>query len=134
MKEVIKQARNPVKNRIIPPEIVEKYHKKLESFADDITRILDEEKHERELAKLENQANRVENLLKGSDNQQRTWFQTKKERKDEKGCQQIIINYSQKFLYPFFNFFFNYFFFKPAINNLQLTKSKKFFIEINFKL
>ncbi|XP_051174595.1 probable ATP-dependent RNA helicase DDX27 [Leptopilina boulardi] len=84
VKEVIKQARNPVKNRIIPPDIIEKYYKKLESFADDITRILDEEKHERELAKLENQANRMENLLKGSEGQTRTWFQTKKERKDEK--------------------------------------------------
>lgn len=82
---MIKQARNPVKNRIIPPDIIEKYYKKLESFADDITRILDEEKHERELAKLENQANRMENLLKGSEGQTRTWFQTKKERKDEKG-------------------------------------------------
>ncbi|XP_043484297.1 probable ATP-dependent RNA helicase DDX27 [Leptopilina heterotoma] len=84
VKDVIKHARNPVKNRIIPPDIIEKYYKKLESFADDVTRILDEEKHERELAKLENQANRVENLLKGDENQSRTWFQTKKERKDEK--------------------------------------------------
>ncbi|XP_029041188.1 probable ATP-dependent RNA helicase DDX27 [Osmia bicornis bicornis] len=85
VKEIIKNAKNPVKNRIIPPDIIEKYNKKLQSLESDIKKILEEERNERELAKIENQANRVEKLLK-DDNKtvQRTWFQTQKERKEEK--------------------------------------------------
>ncbi|KMQ89020.1 putative atp-dependent rna helicase ddx27, partial [Lasius niger] len=85
VKEIIKQAKNPVKNRIIPPDIIEKYSKKLQSLETDVERILQEEKNEKELAKIENQANRVEKLLKDDDaKDQRSWFQTKKERKKEK--------------------------------------------------
>lgn len=87
VKEIIKQAKNPVKNRIIPPDIIEKYNKKLQSLEPDVEKVLQEEKHEKELAKIENQANRAEKLLKGgeSDKDQRSWFQTKKERRTEKG-------------------------------------------------
>lgn len=86
MKEIIKQAKNPIKNRIIPPDIIEKYNKKLQSLEVDVERILQEEKNDKELAKIENQANRVEKLLKDEDTRdQRSWFQTKKERKKEKG-------------------------------------------------
>lgn len=85
VKEVIKQAKNPVKHRIIPPDIIDKYNKKLKSLEDDVEKILEEERQERELAKIENQANRMENMLKESDSKDdRTWFQTKKERQDEK--------------------------------------------------
>lgn len=84
VKEVIKQARNPVKNRIIPPDIIEKYKKKLQSLEPNVERILQEEKNETELAKVENRANRAEKLLKGV-NDQRSWFQSKQERKIEKG-------------------------------------------------
>lgn len=90
MKEIIKQAKNPVKNRIIPPDIIEKYSKKLQSLETDVERILQEEKNEKELAKIENQANRVEKLLKDDDaKDQRSWFQTKKERKKEKGNKRV---------------------------------------------
>ncbi|XP_043277330.1 probable ATP-dependent RNA helicase DDX27 [Venturia canescens] len=85
VKEVIKQARNPVKNRIIPPDIVEKYNNKLKSLEPDVENILQEEKNEKELAKIENQANRAEHLLKEEDTKNnRSWFQTSKERKIEK--------------------------------------------------
>ncbi|XP_015586769.1 probable ATP-dependent RNA helicase DDX27 [Cephus cinctus] len=85
VKEVIKQARNPVKNRIIPPDIIEKYNKKLRSLETDVERILQEESNEKELAKIENQANRVERLLKEDDTKnERSWFQSTKERKEEK--------------------------------------------------
>lgn len=47
--------------------------------------ILEEERQEREIAKMENQTNRVENMLKESDSKdERSWFQTKKERQKEK--------------------------------------------------
>ncbi|XP_033218592.1 probable ATP-dependent RNA helicase DDX27 [Belonocnema kinseyi] len=85
VKQVIKQAKNSVKMRIIPVDIIEKYHKKLQSLEPDVDRIQAEEKTESELLKMENQANRMENLLKGSNEKnRRSWFQTKKERKDEK--------------------------------------------------
>ncbi|XP_015429519.1 PREDICTED: probable ATP-dependent RNA helicase DDX27 [Dufourea novaeangliae] len=85
VKEIIKNAKNPVKNRIIPPDIIEKYNKRLQSLEPDIRKILEEERNEREIAKMENQANRVEKLLKNADNknEQRSWFQTQKERKEE---------------------------------------------------
>ena len=86
VKEIIKNAKNPVKNRIIPPDIVGKYNKRLQSLESDVENILEEERHERELAKIENQANRVERLLKDEKDtgEQRSWFQTQKERKEEK--------------------------------------------------
>lgn len=85
VKDIIKNAKNPVKNRIIPPDIVEKYNKKLESLEPDMEKILEEERSERELAKIENQANRAEKLLNDqSSKNQRTWFQSQKERKEEK--------------------------------------------------
>jgi len=86
VKKIIKQAKNPVKNRIIPSNIIEKYNKKLQSLEPDIQKILQEEKSEKELAKVENEANRIEKLLKVEDSkEQRSWFQSKKERKKEKG-------------------------------------------------
>lgn len=85
VKEIISQARNPVKHRIIPPDVIEKYNKKLQSLESDVENILQEEKSERELAKIENQANRVEKMLKDeNDKNKRNWFQNKKERKKEK--------------------------------------------------
>ncbi|KAG5337858.1 DDX27 helicase, partial [Acromyrmex heyeri] len=85
VKKIIKQAKNPVKNRIIPPDIIEKYNKKLESLEPDVQKILQEEKSEKELAKVENEANRIEKILKVEDGkEQRSWFQSKKERKKEK--------------------------------------------------
>ncbi|CAB0036770.1 unnamed protein product [Trichogramma brassicae] len=85
VKEVIKQSKNPVKHRIIPPNIIDKYNKKLVSLEPDVEKILNEEREERELAKVENQANRIENMLKDEDNKdQRVWFQSQRERHMEK--------------------------------------------------
>ncbi|XP_023245376.1 probable ATP-dependent RNA helicase DDX27 [Copidosoma floridanum] len=85
VKQVIDNAKNPVKRRIIPTDIIAKYNKKLQSLDEDVQKILEEEKAEREIAKMENQANRVENMLKDEDSKEdRVWFQTKKERQNEK--------------------------------------------------
>lgn len=86
VKAVTKQAKNSVKKRLIPPDIIEKYNKKLQALEADVEKILEEERTEKELAKVENQTNRAEKLLKGEDDKEgRTWFQTRKERKREKG-------------------------------------------------
>ncbi|KAL7303403.1 hypothetical protein TKK_0004588 [Trichogramma kaykai] len=83
--EVIKQAKNPVKRRIIPIKIIEKYNKKLQSLEADVEKILNEEREERELAKCQNQTNRIENMLKDENNtDQRVWFQSQKDRHLEK--------------------------------------------------
>lgn len=84
VKEIIKSARNPVKARLIPPEILEKYKKKLEQLEPQINQLLQEEHEERLLSKAENQANRVEKMLKGEQDEKRPWFQTKQQRKEEK--------------------------------------------------
>lgn len=84
VKEVIKRARNPVKSRVIPPDIIGKYAEKLEKLEPQIVQILQEEYEERLLSKTENRANRAQKLLQGETEEKRSWFQTKKERKAEK--------------------------------------------------
>ncbi|XP_037048402.1 probable ATP-dependent RNA helicase DDX27 [Bradysia coprophila] len=84
VKDVIKNAESTVKNRIIPPEIIDKYKKKLANLEPEIQKILDEEFAERQFAKLEMQINKTENSLKGLTQPQREWFQTMKQRKEEK--------------------------------------------------
>lgn len=87
VKDIIKNAVNPVKNRIIPPEIIEKYRKKLLGLEDEIVKVYEEEKAEKMLAQTENQLNKTEKKLnseKKEDKQSRQWFQTHKQRMEEK--------------------------------------------------
>ena len=63
VKEIIKNARDPVKNRIIPQAIMEKYVKKCKALAMQVKTVEEEEQAEREIASLENKANRMENQL-----------------------------------------------------------------------
>lgn len=87
VKDIIKNAVNPVKNRIIPPEIIEKYRKKLLVLEAEIVKVYDEEKAEKELAQTENQLNKTErklNIDKRDVKQSREWFQTHKQRMEEK--------------------------------------------------
>lgn len=46
--------------------------------------ILDEEQAERQLAKMEQQLSKTERKLQGTQSAQRSWFQTRKQREDEK--------------------------------------------------
>ncbi|XP_034250297.1 probable ATP-dependent RNA helicase DDX27 [Thrips palmi] len=84
VKDVIKNATTPVKNRIIPPEIIDKYRRKCQQVEGEIKRILQDEADEREINKLENKANKAEKLLFGEKSEKRDWFQNKQEREDEK--------------------------------------------------
>lgn len=86
VKDIIKNAINPVKNRIIPPEIIEKYRKKLIALEPEIRNVYDEEKAEKELAQTEQQLNITEKKLldKNATKEQRQWFQTHKQRMEEK--------------------------------------------------
>lgn len=94
VKEIIKRAKNPVKSRVVPPDIIEKYHNKLEKIEPEINKIIDEEYAERMLAKAENQANKAERILNGDGSANRPWFQTTRERKNEK--KRLILKPRQK--------------------------------------
>lgn len=87
VKDIIKNAVNPVKNRIIPPEIVEKYRKKLIGLNPEIKRVYDEEKAEKLLAQTETQIKITEKKLASGKNdpkESRQWFQTHRQRMEEK--------------------------------------------------
>lgn len=90
VKEIIKNATNPVKNRIIPNEIVEKYRKKVNALEAEIEKVLEDEEAEKMLRQAENQLNKTEKKLKAQLNHkgeamtQRQWFQSRKERLEEK--------------------------------------------------
>lgn len=87
VKSIVKRAKNPVKTRIISPEILAKYKTKLELIELKVQEILKEEQEERLLSKMENQTNRLEKLINGhekpTNERERTWFQSNTERKDE---------------------------------------------------
>ena len=83
VKEIVKRARDPVKSRTVNVDVVEKYKKKLVKLEEDIKRVLEEETAEREIAKLENRAGKLQNRINGEQDD-RTWFQTKQQRKEEK--------------------------------------------------
>ncbi|XP_017471580.1 PREDICTED: probable ATP-dependent RNA helicase DDX27 [Rhagoletis zephyria] len=84
VKDIIKNAENSVKNRIIPPDIIEKYRKRLAALEPEIQNILDEEQAERQIAKMEQQLSKTERKLQGTQSEQRQWFQTRKQREEEK--------------------------------------------------
>lgn len=84
VKDIIKNAESTVKNRIIPPEIIEKYRKKVNVLEAEIQSILEEERVERQMAKTEQQLSKAERRLKGMQEKPRDWFQTKKQREEEK--------------------------------------------------
>lgn len=73
------------KHRSALSEIIAKYRQKCAELQHDIKDILEEERTERELRRIENQANRAENAVKGEKQPKRSWFQSLKEREEEKG-------------------------------------------------
>nr|CAG4637755.1 EOG090X059J [Chydorus sphaericus] len=86
VKEIVKRANHPVKARLIPPDILAKYQKKLAAIEPDVQSIIMEEKSESQLSAMENQVNRAERMVKsqGEMGPKRVWFQTHSERMDEK--------------------------------------------------
>ena len=83
VKEIIRRAREPVKSRAIPPEIVEKYRSKVKSIEIDVKNIIQEEDAERQIASLTNKTNRLQKDLNATEHAglpARFWFQSKKEK------------------------------------------------------
>merc|ERR1712203_1238101 len=83
VRDIVKHARRPVKARVIPPKIIQKYFKRIAELEPGVARILEEESAEKEIAKLENRANRMQNQLE-TGTQERTWIEKKKNKKSKK--------------------------------------------------
>ncbi|XP_078339049.1 putative ATP-dependent RNA helicase DDX27 isoform X2 [Crassostrea virginica] len=88
LKEVVKKAKTPLKTRIVPQEVIGKYRDKINKLENDIVEIEQQEKEESYLRATENQMNKAKKLLEreknGIDDPKRSWFQTHKERMQEK--------------------------------------------------
>ena len=86
IREIIRNSREAVKNRVIPQTVVEKYIKKTKNLQKEVKQVLEEEQAEREIAHLENKANQMGNSLKNGESGQemeRSWFKDRKKEKAE---------------------------------------------------
>ncbi|KAJ0171349.1 hypothetical protein K1T71_012899 [Dendrolimus kikuchii] len=90
VKTIVKRARRPVKSRQVPPDIVAKYRDRLARLEPEIAAILDEEYAEKQMHKMEKQTKKLETVLKTEEvpkyepQRQHEWFQTPKEKREEK--------------------------------------------------
>uniref|UniRef100_A0A8C0L0D0 Probable ATP-dependent RNA helicase DDX27 n=1 Tax=Canis lupus dingo TaxID=286419 RepID=A0A8C0L0D0_CANLU len=91
LKEIVKAAKAPVKARILPQDVILKFRDKIEKMEKDVYAVLQLEAEEKELQQSEAQINTAKRLLereKGKEasnhEPERSWFQTKEERKKEK--------------------------------------------------
>ncbi|KAL1785665.1 putative ATP-dependent RNA helicase DDX27 [Sigmodon hispidus] len=89
LKEIVKAAKAPVKARIIPQDVILKFRDKIEKMEKDVYAVLQLEAEEKEMQQSEAQIDTAKRLLeKGKETAdqepERSWFQTKEERKKEK--------------------------------------------------
>ncbi|NXC85430.1 DDX27 helicase, partial [Cercotrichas coryphoeus] len=90
LKEIVKTAKTAVKARILPQDVILKFREKIENLEKDIYAVLCLEREEREMQQSEAQINKAKKQLEtgkketGSENLERSWFQTREERKKEK--------------------------------------------------
>lgn len=83
LKEIVKQARTPVKQRILPSDVVAHFREKIAGLEEELESILQEEKAEKELGIIEKEVDKATNLVNktaAAKEPQRTWFQTPKEK------------------------------------------------------
>ncbi|NXK51708.1 DDX27 helicase, partial [Chauna torquata] len=90
LKDILKSAKTPVKARILPQDVILKFREKIENLEKDVYAVLCLEREEREMQQSEAQINRAKKQLEvgkqetGSEGLERSWFQTREERKKEK--------------------------------------------------
>ncbi|KFO53187.1 putative ATP-dependent RNA helicase DDX27, partial [Corvus brachyrhynchos] len=90
LKEIVKTAKTAVKARILPQDVILKFREKIENLEKDIYAVLCLEREEREMQQSEAQINKAKKQLEtgkketGSEGVERSWFQTREERKKEK--------------------------------------------------
>lgn len=92
LKEIVKSAKTPVKSRIVPPEVIEKYKGKIQGLEKDLKEILKQESEEKELRISEMEMNKARNLIEHEEEifsrPPRVWFQSKADlkRKSDKAA------------------------------------------------
>lgn len=90
LKDIVKQAKNPVKSRIVPPGVIEKFKSRLEEQDEEIEEVIKMEVSEKELIKSENQISKGQKLLEKKtgkqcyEPQKRMWFQSHSDRENRK--------------------------------------------------
>ncbi|RVE72481.1 hypothetical protein OJAV_G00042290 [Oryzias javanicus] len=87
LKEVVKSAKNTVKARVLPPDVVLKFRDLICKLEKDVEAVMRLEKEERELAASEAKLSVAQKRLDGSassSESQRVWFQTQQERKQNR--------------------------------------------------
>lgn len=86
LKDIVKKAQTPVKARILPQDVISKFRDKITKLEKEIYAVLQLEKEEKEMQKSEAQISKAQKKLEPSEpeNMERSWFQTKEERKKEK--------------------------------------------------
>uniref|UniRef100_A0A3B4ZVA5 RNA helicase n=1 Tax=Stegastes partitus TaxID=144197 RepID=A0A3B4ZVA5_9TELE len=86
LKEVVKAAKNSVKARVLPPEVVLKFRDLISKLEKDVEAVMKLEREERELAASEAKLSVAQKRLDGSasSQSQRVWFQTQQERKQSR--------------------------------------------------
>ncbi|XP_069371234.1 probable ATP-dependent RNA helicase DDX27 isoform X2 [Paralichthys olivaceus] len=87
LKEVVKSAKNSVKARVLPPEVILKFRDLISKIEKDVGAVMKLEREERELAASEAKLSVAQKRLNGSApscQSQRVWFQTEQERKQNR--------------------------------------------------
>ncbi|XP_027858216.1 putative ATP-dependent RNA helicase DDX27 [Xiphophorus couchianus] len=85
LKEVVKSAKNSVKARVLPTEVILKFRDLISKLEKDVEAVMKLEREEREMAASEAKLSVAQKRLEGSSsNSQRVWFQTQQERKQSR--------------------------------------------------
>ncbi|XP_047202755.1 probable ATP-dependent RNA helicase DDX27 isoform X2 [Girardinichthys multiradiatus] len=87
LKEVVKSAKNSVKARVLPTEVILKFRDLIAKLEKDIEAVIKMEREEREMAASEAKLSVAQKRLEGSvssSDSQRVWFQTQQERKQSR--------------------------------------------------
>ncbi|XP_015257960.1 PREDICTED: probable ATP-dependent RNA helicase DDX27 [Cyprinodon variegatus] len=92
LKEVVKSAKNSVKARVLPTEVILKFRDLITKLEKDIDAVLKMEREEREMAASEAKLSVAQKRLEGSASSgdpQRVWFQTQQERKQSRASKAL---------------------------------------------
>ncbi|KAM6946759.1 putative ATP-dependent RNA helicase DDX27 isoform 2-T2 [Lycodopsis pacificus] len=87
LKEVVKSAKNSVKARVLPPDVILKFRDLISKLEKDVEAVIRLEREEREMASSEAKLSVAQKRLEGSAaaiQAQRVWFQTQQEKKQSR--------------------------------------------------
>ncbi|XP_008400709.2 putative ATP-dependent RNA helicase DDX27 [Poecilia reticulata] len=87
LKEVVKSAKNSVKARVLPTDVILKFRDLISKLEKDVEAVMKLEREEREMAASEAKLSVAQKRLEGSassSDSQRVWFQTQQERKQSR--------------------------------------------------